>query len=142
MKSYHERKTFCEIFATFKFVIVLLAAQVNRKVESDIEFSGHGGVFTLETVKHLCQMMVRYRVFNFVSFLFLSSVLKFERNVRIQHKDHNRPTLELTIVSAKSKIYSPRRGYLSPGNSIVLGIAATLLFISVTIFCLFWGSFC
>ena len=50
--------------------------------------------------------------------------------------------LRLTIVSAKSKIYSPRRGYLSPGNSIVLEIAATLLFISVTIFCWFWGSFC
>ena len=42
--------------------------------------------------------------------------------------------LRLTIVSAKSKIYSPRRGYLSPGNSIALEIAATLLFISVTIF--------
>ena len=38
--------------------------------------------------------------------------------------------------------YSPRRGYLSPGNSIVLGIATTLLFISVTIFCRFWRSFC
>ena len=50
--------------------------------------------------------------------------------------------LRLTIVSAKSKIYSPRRGYLSPGNSIILEIAATLLFISVTIFCWFWGSFC
>ena len=50
--------------------------------------------------------------------------------------------LRLTIVPAKSKIYSQRRGYLSPGNSIVLGIAATLLFISVTIFCRFWGSFC
>ena len=50
--------------------------------------------------------------------------------------------LRLTIVSAKSNIYSPRRGYLSPGNSIVLGIAATLLFISITIFCPFWGSFC
>ena len=34
--------------------------------------------------------------------------------------------LRLTIVSAKSKNYSPRRGYLSPGNSIVLGISATL----------------
>ena len=42
--------------------------------------------------------------------------------------------LRLTIVSAKSKICSPRRDYLSPGNSIVLGIAATSLFISVTIF--------
>ena len=45
-------------------------------------------------------------------------------------------------VSAKSKIYSPRQGYLSPGNSIILEIAATLLFIGVTIFCWFWGSFC
>ena len=42
--------------------------------------------------------------------------------------------LRLTIVSAKSKIYSARRGYFSPGNSIVLEIAATLLFISVTVF--------
>ena len=40
MKTYHQRKAFCEIFATFKFVIVPLAAQVNRKIESDIEFSG------------------------------------------------------------------------------------------------------
>ena len=40
--------------------------------------------------------------------------------------------LRLTIFSAKSKIYSPRQGYLSPGNSIVLKIAATFLFISVT----------
>ena len=34
--------------------------------------------------------------------------------------------LRLTIVSGKSKVYSPRRGYISPSNSIVLGIAATL----------------
>ena len=34
------------------------------------------------------------------------------------------------MVSAKSKIHSPSRGY---GNSIVLGIAAALLFISVTL---------
>ena len=39
MKSCDQRQTFCEIFATFKF-IVLSAAQVNRKIESDIEFSG------------------------------------------------------------------------------------------------------
>ena len=51
-------------------------------------------------------------------------------------------TKRLTIVSGKSKFYSPRQGYLSPGNSIVLVIAVTLLFISVTIFCRFWGSFC
>ena len=30
--------------------------------------------------------------------------------------------LRLAILSAKSRIYSPRRGYLSPGNSIVLEI--------------------
>ena len=53
-------------------------------------------MFTRETVKHLCQMMARYRVFVFVSFLFLSSIIRvFSRNVRIQHKDHNRPTLEV-----------------------------------------------
>ena len=40
IKSYHQRKTFWEIFATFNFVIVLLDSQVNRKIESDIEFSG------------------------------------------------------------------------------------------------------
>ena len=50
--------------------------------------------------------------------------------------------LRMTFVSAKSTIYSPRRSYLSPGNSIVLEIVATLLFISVTIFWWFWGSFC
>ena len=48
--------------------------------------------------------------------------------------------LRLTIVSAKSKIHSPRRGYLSPGNSIVLEIETALLFISVTNSCWFWGS--
>ena len=44
----------------------------------------------------------------------------------------------------KVKIYSPGRvrRYLSPGNSIILEIAATLLFICVTSFHWFWGSFC
>ena len=50
--------------------------------------------------------------------------------------------LRLTIVSAKSKLYSPRLGYLSPRNSIVLEIAATSLLISVTLLCWFWGSIC
>ena len=59
--------------------------------------------------------------------------------MQIQLKYHNRPT----IVSAKVKFYSPRRGYLSPGNSIVLEIAAAAeIFISVTNSCTFWGSFC
>ena len=49
--------------------------------------------------------------------------------------------LRLTILSAKSKIYSRRRGYLSPGNSIVLEIETALLFISITYSCRFGGSF-
>ena len=86
-------------------------------------------------------MMARYRVF--VSFFFCQVLQSLTINERNQNKDHNRPhTWGLTIVSAKSKIYSPRQGYLSPGNSIILEIAATLLFIGFTIFCWFWGSFC
>ena len=45
------------------------------------------------------------------------------------------------MLSARSIIYSPRRGYLSPGNYIVLEIETALLFISVTNSCRFWGSF-
>ena len=39
-KSYDQRQIFWEIFATFNFVAVLLAAKVKRKIESDIGFSG------------------------------------------------------------------------------------------------------
>ena len=51
---------------------------------------------------------------------------EFNTKITIAH------LLRLTIVSAKSKSYSSRLGYLSPGNSIVLEIAAALLFVSVT----------
>ena len=83
----------------------------------------------------------------FRKFLFLSSVLKFDNKwakskQRSQSPKLLRLTPGLTIVSSKSNIYSPRQGYLSPGNSIILEIAATLLFIGVTICCWFWGSFC
>ena len=74
----------------------------------------------------------------FRKFLFLSSVIKFDNKWANSKQRSQSPT----IVSAKSKIYSPRRGYLSPGNSIILEIAATLLFFGVTVFCWFWGSFC
>ena len=76
----------------------------------------------------------------FCKFLFLSSVI----NERSQNKDHNRPTLwGWPFVLCKVKIYSPRRvrRYLSPGNSIILEIAATLLFIGVTIFHWFGAHF-
>ena len=59
----------------------------------------------------------------------------------IRAKDHNRQLLRLTIVSAKSNIHSPRRGYLSPGSCIILEIDVALLFISVTNSCRFWASF-
>ena len=47
----------------------------------------------------------------------------------------------LAVVSVKSNIHSPRGGCLSPDNSIVLEIAAALLFISVANSCRFWSSF-
>ena len=50
-----------------------------------------------------------------------------EFNTNVQSSN----SLRLTIVSAKPKIHSPRRGYLSPGNSIVLEKETALLFISV-----------
>ena len=102
-------------------------------------WSSYRGVFTRETVTHLCQMMVRYKLFVFVSFLFLSSVIKFDKKCANSTRSPNSWSWPLFL---QSKIYSPRQGYLSPGNSIVLEIVATLLFISVTIFWWFWGSFC
>ena len=48
-------------FATFNFSIVVLAAQVNRKIESDIEFTGHRDQVTCHVYsrkkgyKFLCQ---------------------------------------------------------------------------------------
>ena len=65
----------------FNFVIVLLAAQVNRNIESDNKFSGCRDQVTtaclLVEQGSICQMMARYQVF--VSFLFLSSVIKFDK---------------------------------------------------------------
>ena len=40
VKIYHERKNILGDFNTFNFCIVLLAAQINRKRESDTDFSG------------------------------------------------------------------------------------------------------
>ena len=93
-------------------------------------------------------MMARHRVFVNVSlyffmlfYFFISIVLKIDKKCANSTQITIAQLLRLTIVSAKSKIYSPRRGCLSPGNSIALEIAAALLFISVTISCQFWGSF-
>ena len=72
----------------------------------------------------------RYRVFVFVSFLFRSSVIKFDKKCANSTQRSQSPNSS----GRQSKLYSPRRGYLSPGNSIVLRIAATLLFISVRFF--------
>ena len=113
--------------------------QVNRKIESDMAgiqrapWLSYRGMFTRQTVKHLCQMMARYRVF--VSF-FSVKCLKWAKSKQRSQSPNS--------CLFKFKIYSPRRvrRYLSPGNSIILEIAATLLFICVTIFHWFWGSFC
>ena len=73
----------------------------------------------------------------FCKFLFLSSVIKFDNKMsEVKTKITIAQLLRLTICLCKVKIYSPRRvrRYLSPDNSIILEIAATLLFIGVTIF--------
>ena len=44
-----------------------------------IKFNTAACLLDRETVKHLCEMTARYRVFDFVSFLFLSSVIKFDK---------------------------------------------------------------
>ena len=104
----------------FNFSIVRLAAQVNRKIESDIEFSGRRDQVTLRVYsrnkRYMCQNdgKIPGSCFRF------SSVIKFDM-CEFKSKVRISQLLRLTIVSAKSKIYSPRRGYLSPGNSMVLG---------------------
>ena len=68
----------------------------------------------------------------FCKFLFLSSVIKFDNKMsKVKTKITIAQLLRLTISLCKVKIYSPRRlrRYLSPGNSIIFEIAATLLFI-------------
>ena len=74
MKSYHQGKTFSGIFAMFNFSIVLLAAQVNRKIESHIEFSGRRYHITLRVYSrnkgYIClKMMARHRVIVFVNLI-------------------------------------------------------------------------
>ena len=64
-------KTLLEIFATFNSSIVLLATQVNRKIESDIEFSGRCDQVTLRVYSETKDTSVlndgRHRGFVFVS---------------------------------------------------------------------------
>ena len=65
------------MFATFKFSIVLLAAEVNRKIESNIEFSVRRDqvpllVYSRNKGYIFVKMMAKYRVFVFVSLFFVS----------------------------------------------------------------------
>ena len=52
-----KNKIFWEIFAMFNFsiIIVVLAAQVNCKIKSDIEFSGHRDQVTYQGIFVSCQ---------------------------------------------------------------------------------------
>ena len=49
---------------------------------------------------------------------------------------------QLLLMQSQNLLSKTRTTLLSPGNSIILEIAATLLFICVTSFHWFWGSFC
>ena len=68
-----------EIFATFNCVIVLLAAQINRKIESDI-----AGIQRAKLPRHVYSPNSEASVSNdgkipgFRKFLFLLSVIKFD----------------------------------------------------------------
>ena len=77
-------KHFGKFFASFNFSIVLLAAQVNREIESDIIVSGRRDQVTSHVYSrnkgYICvKMMARLRVFAFVGSFFLSSVLKIDK---------------------------------------------------------------
>ena len=62
--------------------------------------------------------------------------------MRIQQKDHNRPTLKVDHCFCSQKFtLLDEFFFLSPDNSIVLEIEAASLLISVTNSCRFWGSF-
>ena len=63
----------------FNFSIVLLAAQVNRKIESEIEFSGRRFHVTLRVYSrnkgHICvKMMASHRILVFLVWFFLFQV--------------------------------------------------------------------
>ena len=96
------------------------------------------GVFTRQTVKHLCQMMARYEVFVFVSFLFLSSAVKFDKKCANSTQRSQKPNSWGWPLFLQSQQFTLQDEVIyHQGNSIIFEIAATLLFISVTIFCWF-----
>ena len=68
----------------------------------------------------------------FCKFLFLSSVIKFDNEMS---EVKTKITIAQLLFMQSQNLLSRRvRRYLSPGNSIILEIAATLLFICVTSF--------
>ena len=67
---------------------------------------------------------------DFCKFLFLSSVIKFDNEMS---EVKTKITIAQLLFMQSQNLRRVRR-YLSPGNSIILEIAATLLFICVTIF--------
>ena len=84
IKSYHQRKIFWEVFATFNFSIGLLAAKVNRKIERWHRFQRPPGIklpCVLLTTGCVCgKMTARHGiVILLVSFFFLSSVIKVDK---------------------------------------------------------------
>ena len=79
-------------------------------------------MFIHDSVKHLCQMMARYRVFVFICFLFLSSVIKFDKKCA-NSTHHNRPTLEVDHCFCKVKnLLSKTRLFHCFGNSSYFNI--------------------
>ena len=84
-------------------------------------------MFTRQTVKHLSQMMARYRVF--VSFFFWQVFDNEMSEVKTKIT-----IAQLLFMQSQNLLSKTRTTLLSTGNSIILEIAATLLFICVTSF--------
>ena len=72
------------------------------------------------------------KITGFCQFLFLSSVIKFDNEMS---EVKTKITIaQLLFMQSQNLLSKTRTTLLSPGNSIILEIAATLLFIYVTIF--------
>ena len=110
--------------------------QVNCKIESDMARNSAGAVIKLP--RHVYSPNSEASVSNdgkipgFCKFLFLASVIKFDNEMS---EVKTKITIaQLLFMQSQNLLSKTRTTLLSTGNSIILEIAATLLFICVTSF--------
>ena len=99
MKSYHQGKTFAGIFAMLNFSVVLLAEQVNRIIESHVEFSGRRDHITLRVYSrnkgYICvKMMARHRVIVFLNLIYFFLLNVYGSSLTVHyHKNRSKSTV-------------------------------------------------